>query len=79
MLRGVGAVSVAPAARSGACELYEKYKEYGLLLEDFEGPRYQRLAYLQSLMARGAIDSDLRWIAPIAKGETNAALSSKIV
>jgi hypothetical protein len=46
--------------------LYRRYAEYGLLLEDFEGARYQRLAYLQSLIARGAIDGNLRWIPPIA-------------
>jgi nucleoside-diphosphate-sugar epimerase len=65
-------------AQRGARELYEKYSEYGLLLEDFEGPRYQRLAYLQSLIARGAIDSDLRWIAPIAKAASGVQ-SIKIV
>jgi nucleoside-diphosphate-sugar epimerase len=57
-------------ARRGARELYSRYSEYGLLLEDFEGARYQRLAYLQSLMARGAIDGSLRWIAPIASSNT---------
>jgi nucleoside-diphosphate-sugar epimerase len=60
-------------AQRGAQELYEKYSEYGLRPEDFEGARYQRLAYLQSLMARGAIDSRLRWIAPIARAETPSA------
>src|SRR6266446_3824346 len=66
-------------ARRGARELYEKYGEHGLLLEDFEGARYQRLAYLQSLMARGAIDSNLRWIVPIARAETGTAQSVKVV
>jgi len=33
-------------ARRGARDLYSRYSEYGLLLEDFEGARYQRLAYL---------------------------------
>lgn len=53
-------------ARRGVRELYDKYSEHGLATEDFEGVRYQRLAYLQSLMARGAIDGSLRWIAPTA-------------
>jgi nucleoside-diphosphate-sugar epimerase len=57
-------------ARRGARELYRSYSEHGLLLEDFEGARYQRLAYLQSLMARGAIDDTLRWIAPNPTPET---------
>jgi nucleoside-diphosphate-sugar epimerase len=66
-------------ARRGARELYEKYGEHGLLFEDFEGARYQRLAYLQSLMARGAIDSNLRWIVPIARAETGTAQPVKVV
>jgi nucleoside-diphosphate-sugar epimerase len=59
-------------ARRGATELYQKYREHGLALEDFEGPRYQRLAYLQTLMTRGAIDGDLRWVVPIVGAETGA-------
>ena len=65
-------------ARRGARDLYNRYTEYGLLLEDFEGARYQRLAYLQSLMARGAIDVGLRWIAPLATLEAPAARSFKV-
>jgi nucleoside-diphosphate-sugar epimerase len=53
-------------APRGAHDLYSKYNEHGLLLEDFEGARYQRLAYIQSLMARGVIDSTLQRIVPAA-------------
>jgi nucleoside-diphosphate-sugar epimerase len=63
-------------AQRGARELYDKYCEHGLLLEDFEGARYQRLAYLQMLMARGAIDENLRWILPTA-GVSGGALPSR--
>ena len=66
-------------ARRGVRELYNKYNEHRLLLEDFEGARYQRLAYLQSLMDRGAIDSKLRWVAPVEGFQTRSAQSSKIV
>ena len=66
-------------ARRGARDLYRRYGEYGLLLEDFEGARYQRLAYLQSLMARGAIDGNLRWILPITSSQARAARSPKSV
>jgi nucleoside-diphosphate-sugar epimerase len=66
-------------ARRGARDLYNKYSEHGLLLEDFEGARYQRLAYLQSLMARGAIDSNLRWVMPLANLGTSAAQSRKVM
>jgi nucleoside-diphosphate-sugar epimerase len=54
-------------ALRGASELYQKYVENGLRLEDFEGSRYQRVAYLQSQMDTGAIDADLRWlVSPVA-------------
>jgi len=65
-------------ARRGARDLYKRYSEHGLLLEDFEGARYQRLAYLQSLMARGAINNSLRWVVPVASLETGAAYKSLI-
>jgi nucleoside-diphosphate-sugar epimerase len=66
-------------ALRGARELYEKYSVHGLRLEDFEGARYQRLAYLQSLMACGAIDSNLRWIVPSGRAEAGAAPFVKTV
>jgi nucleoside-diphosphate-sugar epimerase len=66
-------------APRGARELHKRYSEYDLLLEDFEGARYQRLAYLQSLMARGAIDGNLRWVLPVTSLESNAARSFKRV
>lgn len=51
-------------APAGAKELYQRYADFGLAPEDFEGPRYQRLAYLKSLLSRGFIDSTLRWLPP---------------
>jgi hypothetical protein len=30
-------------------------------LEEFEGPRYQRLAHIQMLLNQGAISNDLRF------------------
>jgi hypothetical protein len=50
---------------------------WGQVQEDFEGARYQRLAYLQSLMDRGAIDSKLRWVVPAANLPAGAAQSPK--
>ena len=35
-------------------------EEYGLTAEDFEGPRYVRLARIRELMAAGRLDDDLR-------------------
>ncbi len=49
-------------AKSGADELYARYSQFGLALEDFEGARYQRLAYLKSLLSRGFLDTSLRWL-----------------
>jgi nucleoside-diphosphate-sugar epimerase len=48
-------------ARKGVVELYNAFKRIGLRTEDFEGPRYRRLAHLQQLMAEGLVDDDLRW------------------
>ncbi len=49
--------------RRGARELYHAYRHVGLKLDDFEGPRYKRLAHIQELMAEGRLDTSLRWTA----------------
>ena len=48
-------------ARRGAKELYEAYKKYGLTLEEFEGPKYQRIAHIKHLLSTGQLDESLRW------------------
>jgi nucleoside-diphosphate-sugar epimerase len=48
-------------ARKGARQLYQAYKEVGLKLEEFEGPRYRRIDQLKDLMASGNLGPDLRW------------------
>lgn len=48
-------------ARKGAAELYAAYQKVGLTLEDFEGPRYQRIAHLQELLSSEKLDETLRW------------------
>ena len=48
-------------ARRGAKQLYEAYKTIGLCLEDFEGPRYKRIAHVQKLLSTGRLDESLRW------------------
>ncbi|MEM9215762.1 MAG: SDR family oxidoreductase [Cyanobacteria bacterium P01_F01_bin.150] len=45
----------------GAQELYQAYKEVGLTLEEFEGPKYQRIAHIKKLLSESRLDSDLRW------------------
>ncbi|MFW2381050.1 MAG: NAD-dependent epimerase/dehydratase family protein, partial [Acidimicrobiales bacterium] len=47
----------------GIRELYEKYQETGLTLEQFEGEKYQRIAHLKSLVASDRVDDSFRWVA----------------
>jgi nucleoside-diphosphate-sugar epimerase len=49
-------------ARMGAEQLYRAYQSSGLTLEEFEGPRYQRIGHIRKLMAEGILDSDLRYL-----------------
>jgi nucleoside-diphosphate-sugar epimerase len=48
-------------ARKGARQLYEAYRNTGLRLEDFEGPRYRRIDQLKQLLATDHLGTDLRW------------------
>jgi len=48
-------------ARTGAQELYDAYRRVGLGAEDFEGPRFMRIAHIKGLLASGRLDSSLRW------------------
>jgi nucleoside-diphosphate-sugar epimerase len=50
-------------ARQGARELAEAYRSAGLTKELFDGPRYRRLGWIQSLQAQGRLDEELRWAA----------------
>ena len=47
-------------AKRGAQELFDVYKSIGLTLEEFEGPRYQRIAHIRMLIEKGVLDADLR-------------------
>jgi nucleoside-diphosphate-sugar epimerase len=46
--------------RKGAEQVYAAYRSSGLTLEEFEGPRYQRISHIQMLMSEGLLDSALR-------------------
>jgi hypothetical protein len=48
--------------REGIEELYEAFGEYGLTVEDLEGPRYMRIRHVLGLVDRGELDTELRWI-----------------
>jgi nucleoside-diphosphate-sugar epimerase len=47
-------------ARKGAEQLYAAYRASGLTLEEFEGPRYQRIAHIRKLMGEEVLTPDLR-------------------
>jgi len=51
-------------ARMGAEQLYKAYRSSGLTLEEFEGPRYQRIGHVKKLLAEGILDSELRHLQP---------------
>lgn len=47
-------------ARRGAEQLYAAYRTSNLTLEEFEGPRYQRISHIQKLISEGILTGDLR-------------------
>jgi nucleoside-diphosphate-sugar epimerase len=47
-------------ARKGAEQLYTAYTSSGLKLEEFEGPRFQRIAHIKSLITEGTLDTHIR-------------------
>jgi nucleoside-diphosphate-sugar epimerase len=49
-------------ARQGIEQLYEAYKTVGLNLEEFEGPKFKRIAHVKQLVEEGILDEELRWI-----------------
>ncbi|MGH6762232.1 MAG: NAD-dependent epimerase/dehydratase family protein [Phyllobacterium sp.] len=56
-------------ALAGARQLYAAYRSSGLTLEEFEGPRFQRIAHIKQLLASGILDGSLRHTAPAAAEE----------
>jgi nucleoside-diphosphate-sugar epimerase len=53
-------------ARRGAEQLYAAYRRSNLVLEEFEGPRYQRIGHIQRQMNDGVLAADLRHARPAA-------------
>jgi nucleoside-diphosphate-sugar epimerase len=47
--------------RKGAQELYTAYRKYDLKLDEFEGPKYKRIAQIKQLIDSGLLDATLRW------------------
>ena len=48
-------------ARRGTEQLYEAYCKAGIELEEFEGPKYKRIAHVKQLIDDGLLTDDLRW------------------
>jgi hypothetical protein len=52
--------------RKGAEQVYAAYRAAGLTLEEFEGPRYQRISHIRKLLDEGIIDESLRHTGSVA-------------
>ncbi|NMC54500.1 MAG: SDR family oxidoreductase [Chloroflexi bacterium] len=48
--------------RKGAEELYQAYQEFGVTLDEFEGPRYKRIDHIRRMIASGKLDTKLIWV-----------------
>jgi len=47
-------------ARNGAKQIYEAYKAIGLQKDEYEGPKYKRIAQIKHLLSSGQLDDTLR-------------------
>jgi nucleoside-diphosphate-sugar epimerase len=65
LLREVPAWQPRWTVALGAREVYQTIRDTGLNSRDFEGPRYNRIAYIRQLLADGRIDANLRWRQPV--------------
>lgn len=48
-------------ARRGAAELHDAFKRVGVTLEEFEGPRFKRIAHIKQLLEQGLLGDDFRF------------------
>jgi len=60
--------------RAAAKELLEKYQEIGLTLDDFEGPRWKRVAHIRHLLESGVLDESLRFRATMSAAAAGAQM-----
>jgi len=63
-------------ARMGAEQLYMAYRSSGLTLDEFEGPRYQRIGHIKKLLADGTLDAELRHAQPHGEAASMAAFAA---
>ncbi len=57
-------------AHKGAEQLFDAYRRSGVTLEEFEGPRYNRIKHIKQLIADGLLTGDLRNREREPQGET---------
>ena len=48
-------------AREGAAELHAAFARVGVTLEEFEGPRFKRIAHIKQLLEQGVLRDDFRF------------------
>src|SRR5262245_47165519 len=65
-------------ARMGAQQLYNAYRSSRLTLEEFEGPRYQRIGHIKMLLANGILDRELRHAQPLSKKIDASAVAAAV-
>ncbi len=63
-------------AQMGVEEVYEVVRGSGLKAEDFEGPRYNRIAHVRALINNGRLDQNLRWTADARVADEELATAS---
>lgn len=64
-------------ARRGAEQLYNAYLQTKLSLEEFEGPRYQRISHIRKLIADGILADDLRHRQTASSGTARKLAAAK--
>jgi nucleoside-diphosphate-sugar epimerase len=65
-------------AHRGAEQLYKAYRSSGLTLEEFEGPRYQRIGHIKMLLANDILDSELRHAQPLSKKADGSPVAAAV-
>ncbi len=57
-------------ARAGAEQLHAAYVSAGLTLQEFEGPRYQRISHIRKSLDEGTFSTNLRRVPPSTRHPT---------
>ncbi len=45
----------------GVKQIYDSYRSVGLQKDEYEGPKYKRIAQIKQLLSTGELDENLRW------------------